>query len=137
MGIEFLGSFDIVGTSGGDVVFVKWEGKRWWRGFDCCVCWYREHLVKKIKLSAHLYYFKYRPHLTAHGEYVYITDRYNNIYQIPRYDEHRKPGDIEPYLLLSGDDKEVYKVLGFDVRQFFRGFWNYPNLLLSFIMGDK
>ncbi|XP_036371117.1 uncharacterized protein LOC118768539 [Octopus sinensis] len=106
---------DIVVTSGGDIVVVKEERERYWSGYAYDVIWFSEHLVRSIKLPRYLYNNIHRHYLTTQGEYVYIVDRYNNIYQIPGHIEHQTSEDIQQYLLLGGIDNEVYKVLGLDV----------------------
>ncbi|CAI9743075.1 Hypothetical predicted protein [Octopus vulgaris] len=114
---------DITVTSGGDIVVVKGEREECGVGeFSSTVVshgdvsWYREQLlVRCIKLPTLDYYYVHRPCLTTHFDDVYITDRDNNIYQIPGPIEHQTSEDIGKYLLLRGDDNEVVEVLGLDV----------------------
>ncbi|CAI9742476.1 Hypothetical predicted protein [Octopus vulgaris] len=113
--VEEIEMLDIIVTSDHDIVVMKIEKERWRKDGHYVVCWYREHLVRSIKLPTDLYYYMYRPYLTTHGDHVYITDKYNNIYQIPGDTEQQTSEDIEQYLLLTCDDNEVYKVIGFDI----------------------
>ncbi|CAI9743082.1 Hypothetical predicted protein [Octopus vulgaris] len=114
----------IVVTSGGEIVVVTEEREGWSSG-DYDVCWYREHLVRSIKLPIDPDYYIYKPYLTTCAGYVYITDKDNSIYQIPAYIEHQTFENIEQqtseniqkYLLLRGDDNEVFTVLGLDVSE--------------------
>ncbi|CAI9741692.1 Hypothetical predicted protein [Octopus vulgaris] len=109
-----LGVLDIAVTSSGDVVVVKWKND----SQDVVVLWYREKsLVNSICLPKCTNYlnFKHRPCLTTLGDYVYVTDRLNNIYQIPGDIPHQTSEDIHKYLLLRDDDNEVFQVLGFHI----------------------
>ncbi|CAI9742581.1 XP_036371046.1uncharacterized protein LOC115226288 [Octopus vulgaris] len=114
--------FDVAVTAFGDVVVVRAESKEEEDlNYDydfCLVDWYREEsLVRRIELVAGEINFKfdiYRPCLTVVGEYVYITDLENNIYQIPGQTEHETSENTAKYLLLRWDDNEVFQVLGFD-----------------------
>ncbi|XP_029653181.1 uncharacterized protein LOC115226324 [Octopus sinensis] len=87
-------------TSSEDIIIVVKE--RW---KYAVVHWYREGLVWSLEIRLNLY--DERIHLSTHGEYMYITDKYDNIYQIAR--------DGEQQLFLSTDDSEIHTVLGFDV----------------------
>ncbi|XP_014768683.1 uncharacterized protein LOC106868082 [Octopus bimaculoides] len=113
--------FDVAVTCYGDVVVTTWETEeeQWGRYNGYFVCWYREQLlVRRIQLQPPVdidTYHIFRPCLTVIGEYVYITDIKNNIYQIPEQIELEKSEDIEKYLLLRNVDNEVYHVLGFDI----------------------
>ncbi|CAI9743080.1 Hypothetical predicted protein [Octopus vulgaris] len=119
-------------TSFGDVVVVRREMKEedkpvWWKIF-CVVEWFREKsLVRRIgtkaTITSNLQYYIPRRHLTIIGECVYITDRRNNIYEIPQHIEEEITENNEiliyeynpKYLLLREDDNEVFEVLGLDV----------------------
>uniref|UniRef100_A0A0L8GBS9 Uncharacterized protein n=1 Tax=Octopus bimaculoides TaxID=37653 RepID=A0A0L8GBS9_OCTBM len=114
--------FDVAVTAFGDVVVVRTETKKVEElncEYDfCLVDWYREEsLVRRIELVPGEINFKldiYRPCLTAVGEYVYITDLENNIYQIPGQTEHQTFENTAEYLLLRSYDNEVFQVLGVD-----------------------
>ncbi|XP_036371046.1 uncharacterized protein LOC115226288 [Octopus sinensis] len=114
--------FDVAVTAFGDVVVVRAEYEEEEDlNYDydfCLVDWYREEsLVRRIELVPGEINFKfdiYRPCLTVVGEYVYITDLENNIYQIPGQTEHQTSENTAKYLLLRWDDNEVFQVLGFD-----------------------
>ncbi|XP_014776765.1 uncharacterized protein LOC106873774 [Octopus bimaculoides] len=121
---------DVGVTSFGDVVVVKREWKKnKFGGLDnlSFVEWFREKtLVRRIKLEGINYLQEYDiqgPRLTKIGECVYITDKENNIYQIPGHIEQQTSEDIEiltlkdiqKYLLLRKDDNEVFQVLGFHI----------------------
>ncbi|XP_036371278.1 uncharacterized protein LOC118768601 [Octopus sinensis] len=124
----YEGVVDGVGvTSFGDVVVLRRElGVR---EVFCLVEWFREKsLVRRIRIAEERvfgleYYYTARPRLTIIGECVYITDFINNIYEIPRHIEEETSEDDEilrlednpKYLLLRGDDNEVFEVLGLDV----------------------
>ncbi|CAI9742843.1 Hypothetical predicted protein [Octopus vulgaris] len=94
----------------------------------CFVEWFREKsLVRRIRIEKGIFHGLRncipRPRLTIIGECVYITDFRNNIYEIPRHIEEETSEDDEilelednpKYLLLRGDDNEVFEVLGLDV----------------------
>ncbi|XP_036370931.1 uncharacterized protein LOC118768466 [Octopus sinensis] len=108
---------DIAVTSGGDIVIVKWKDWQRWSGGHYLICWYRDQLlVRSIKLQPGFDRdYIYRPCLNIHGEYVYITDIYNNIYQIPGDIPHETAESIKQYLFLDGQDNEVFTVLGFGI----------------------
>ncbi|CAI9742858.1 Hypothetical predicted protein [Octopus vulgaris] len=119
-------------TSFGDVVVLRREmeekGSGGWEVF-CFVEWFREKsLVRWIRMGEGIsygleYYYIPRPRLTIIGECVYITDLINDIYEIPRHIEEETSEVIKiqglkdnpKYLLLRGDDNEVFEVLGLDV----------------------
>ncbi|XP_014776406.1 uncharacterized protein LOC106873529 [Octopus bimaculoides] len=87
-------------TSSEDIVIVqkpKWS--------YVVACWYREGLVWSLEINLNIH--DERIHLSAHGEYIYITDLSNNIHQIAR--------DGEQQLFLSSDDSELHTVLGIDI----------------------
>ncbi|CAI9743143.1 Hypothetical predicted protein [Octopus vulgaris] len=109
---------DVIATSDGDIVVMNWEMVEpadMNGGYQYVVCWYREHLIRKMKLSGDIEYNMYRPYLTTRGDCVYITDKYSNIYQIPGHIEHQTSENIQEYLLLRWDDNDVFTVLGFDI----------------------
>ncbi|CAI9742569.1 Hypothetical predicted protein [Octopus vulgaris] len=125
---------DVGVTSFGDVVVVRREGKKKdedgeWVDDLCFVEWFREKsLVRRIRIKDIFYVGEFciqTPHLHTIGEYVYITDTANCIYQIPGHVEQQtseeievlKPENIQNYLLLRWDDNEVFEVLGFDVSE--------------------
>ncbi|CAI9743092.1 Hypothetical predicted protein [Octopus vulgaris] len=121
---------DVGVTSFGDVVVVRREWKKEFELWNdlCFVEWFRENLlVRRIRIEGSIFYgldyYIPRPHLTIIGECVYITDRRNNIYEIPRHIEEETSEDDEilglkdnpKYLLLRNIDNEVFEVLGLDV----------------------
>ncbi|XP_036370435.1 uncharacterized protein LOC118768319 isoform X2 [Octopus sinensis] len=134
-----LGVLDIAVTSSGDVVVVKWKND----SQDVVVLWYREKsLVNSICLPKCTNYlnFKHRPCLTTLGDYVYVTDRLNNIYQIPGDIPHQTSEDIHKYLLLRTMITKSSKclVLIFQtILSWFLELLQDASLLLSFIMKDK
>ncbi|CAI9743074.1 Hypothetical predicted protein [Octopus vulgaris] len=112
---------DIVVTSSGDIVVAKWTGEIRNRhgksGGVIDVCWYGEtSLVSNVKAYRTQYSDIYTHRLYTRGEYVYITDNDNNIYQLPQDTEHEIMYNFEKkYKLLSHEDNEVFQVLGLDV----------------------
>ncbi|CAI9742759.1 Hypothetical predicted protein [Octopus vulgaris] len=128
---EMKGVDDVGVTSFGDVFVLRREIKEKGSGVVgsfCFVEWFREKsLVRRIRIGGGRFYvlgyYTARPRLTIIGECVYITDLNNNIYEIPGHieeetsedDEIRGLKDNPKYLLLRGDDNEVFEVLGLDV----------------------
>ncbi|XP_036363963.1 uncharacterized protein LOC118765691 [Octopus sinensis] len=126
------GVHDVGVTSFGDVVVLRREIKKESGDWDhlCFVEWFREKsLVRRIRIEERtgfgLEYDISRPHLTIIGECVYITDKDNNIYEIPQHIEEETSEDNEilisednpKYLILRNYDNEVFEVLGFDVSE--------------------
>uniref|UniRef100_A0A0L8H2Q7 Uncharacterized protein n=1 Tax=Octopus bimaculoides TaxID=37653 RepID=A0A0L8H2Q7_OCTBM len=120
---------DVRVTSSGDVVVMRREVEIDMRADDFCIVeWLREKsLVRRIRIGEKYErgYYIQRPRLSTIGECVYITDRLNNIFQMPEHIEGETSEDIEilslknnaKYLLLRTDDNEVFEVLGFDASE--------------------
>uniref|UniRef100_A0A0L8H207 Uncharacterized protein n=1 Tax=Octopus bimaculoides TaxID=37653 RepID=A0A0L8H207_OCTBM len=115
---EVVVMFDLAVTSDGNIIIGKWESEELeQRNNDGHyeIFWYKEHLVRSIKVPRYANYYIHKPYLTTHHECIYTTDADNNIYEIPGHIEYQTSKDLEKYLLLRGEDNEVYKVLGFDI----------------------